>query len=275
MDCQFLWQGMEPGCRRAGPGRAGAPSPKGAAMSIPITEKLIQRQINHWNGLRKYLVSEQASTTPGHPPIITVSRQAGAGGRQLAEALCQRLDLQLHDRSLVERVMRQENLPAALVAEMDEQITSQSNLWIKGLFNRRIFLVKEYQSALTRTIGALADTVGGVFLGRGANHVLGDRADLRVRVVASFETRLANIQQRVGLSRTEARALLTETDESRGEFVAKVYGAVSGLPQDFDLVLNADRLGAEDLIETALTTLVNCCRGSDKIQVLSANVGGK
>ena len=116
--------------------------------------------------------------------------------------------------------------------------------------------------------------MGGVFLGRGANHVLGERADLRVRVVASFETRLANIQQRVGLSRSEARALLAETDESRGEFIAKVYGAVSGLPQDFDLVLNADRLAAEDLVETALTTLINCCRGSDKLQVLSANVGG-
>lgn len=240
-------------------------------MSIPITEKLIQRQINHWNGLRKFLVPDTPDRKPRRPPVITVSRQAGAGGRQLAEALCKRLDLQLHDRSLVEQVMRQENLPPALVAEMDEQITSQSHLWIKGLFNRRIFLLKEYQSALTNTISALADSVGGVFLGRGANHVLGDRADLRLRVVAGFESRLDRIQQRVDLSRAEARALLKETDESRADFIGRIYGAPSGRPQDFDLTLNTDRLADADLADLALSLLVSRSGDTKPTQVLAAN----
>ena len=92
-------------------------------MSLPITEKLIQRQINHWNGLRKFLRPDQTPASPRRPVVITVSRLSGSGGRLLAEGLCRRLDLPLHDRSLVEQVMRQENLPPALVTELDEQIT--------------------------------------------------------------------------------------------------------------------------------------------------------
>jgi len=232
-------------------------------MSIPITEKLIQRQINHWNGLRKYLTPDKVDAEPRRPTTITVSRQCGSGGRLLAESLCDRLGLQLHDRSLVERVMRQENLPPALAAELDEQVTSQSNLWIKGLFNRRIFLLREYQHALTNTINALAESVGGVFLGRGANHVLGDRVDLRLRVVAGFDTRLVRIQERFELSRAEARSLLNETDMSRSEFVSKVFGAESGQAGDFDLTLNTDRIAGEEIVELALFALV--ARGGEKV----------
>jgi len=225
-------------------------------MSIPITEKLIQRQINHWNGLRKFLQPTPSDDAPPRPPVITVSRLAGSGGRSLAKELGERLGLKLHDRSLVERVMREENLPPALVAELDEQVASQSTLWIKGLFNRRIFLLKEYQHALTKTINSLAESEGGVFLGRGANHVLGDRADLRVRLVANFDDRLQRIQKRSDLSRAEARALLHETDQTRAEFVLKVFGAESGQARNFDLTVNTDRIAAKEVVELVLLALL-------------------
>lgn len=225
-------------------------------MSIPITEKLIQRQINHWNGLRRFLKPLPPSAEPPPPLVITVSRLTGSGGRCLARVLSERLGLKLHDRSLVEQVMRQENLPPALAAELDEQVSSQSSLWIKGLFNRRIFLLKEYQHALSQTINALAGSEGGVFLGRGANHVLGDRATLRVRLVAGFDQRLRRIQDRCGLSRAEARALLHETDRARADFVHRVFGVAPGQARNFDLTVNTDRIGADDVVELVLLGLL-------------------
>lgn len=239
-------------------------------MTIPITEKLIQRQLNHWNGLRQFLVPDKTEAPPPQPPVITISRAVGSGGRHLAEALCERLDLKLHDRSLVENVMRQENLPPALIDEMDEQAASQSSLWIKGLFNQRIFLLKEYQQALSSTINTLADSVGGVFLGRGANHVLGDRSDLRIRVVAGFDKRLKRVQQRVALSRAEARAFLHETDRAREEFIRKVYGAEPGRATNFDLTINTDRLGDGDMVELVMLALLSRSSGPAPARVLIA-----
>jgi len=242
-------------------------------MSIPVTEKLIQRQINHWNEFRKYLTPDQSGRERPRPPVITISRLAGSGGRRLAASLCKRLDLPLHDRSLVEQVMRQENLPPALVAELDEQIATQTSLWIKGLFNHRIFLVKEYEQALARTIRSLADSVGGVFLGRGAHVVLGNRADLRVRVVASTATRRRHVRHRFDLSKAEARALVTETDSVRAEFLAKVFGENNTHSHHFDLTINTDRIAEPDLVELVLLAVLTSTGPQATSVPLKARVG--
>jgi len=86
--------------------------------------------------------------------------------------------------------------------------------------------------------------------------VLGDRANLRVRVVAGFETRLDRVQQRIDLSRAEARTLLNETDSSRAEFIAKVFGAESSQAGNFDLTVNTDRMGGQEIVELVLLALV-------------------
>jgi hypothetical protein len=65
-------------------------------MTDRVIEKLIQRQINQWNRWDEVLnaSSDPASLRPR--PIITISRQLGSGGRSLAEALAERLELQVH-----------------------------------------------------------------------------------------------------------------------------------------------------------------------------------
>ncbi len=131
-------------------------------MSLRLTDKLIQRQINHWNGLRRYLREADDAPAGAAPPgpVITVSRQAGSGGRELAHALCDRLGLQLHDRSLVEDVVRRRKLPADLVARLDEQDLRQSDLWVRGVLEQRLFLVEQYRQALTEIVDEIA-AVGG------------------------------------------------------------------------------------------------------------------
>ena len=56
-------------------------------MRFPITEKLIQRQINHWSRLRELLHDEPVAAEVERGPIVTISRLAGAGGRTLATGL--------------------------------------------------------------------------------------------------------------------------------------------------------------------------------------------
>ena len=56
-------------------------------MSYPVLEKLIARQIHHWNNLRKYLEEPEGRPVLCPSPVLTVSRQAGSGGRKLATEL--------------------------------------------------------------------------------------------------------------------------------------------------------------------------------------------
>lgn len=230
-------------------------------MSLPITEKLILRQINHWNRLREFLQDEQDDGPALRGPVITISRLSGSGGRTLATRLAQRMNLTLHDQSLVDKIARDRKLEKAVVAQLDESAISQANLWVTGVLNRRIFLKDEYHTALVRVVTKLAAGGDVIFLGRGANLILVENATLRIRVVASRPNRLARIMKRTGLSRAEARALLQETDRNRKDFIRKVFKADPNGPEHFDLVLNSDRMTPETMLETATLALVGAQTG--------------
>ncbi|MFN2371482.1 MAG: AAA family ATPase [Candidatus Krumholzibacteriia bacterium] len=224
-------------------------------MSRVLTERLIQRQLNHWNRLRTLLREQPASAPPRRRPVMTVSRLAASGGRSLATALAQRLDLELHDHSLITTIARDRELEASLVAQLDERTVSQTRLWVQGLLQGRLFLRDDFHQALVRVIGELAARGGVVFLGRGANLVLGERADLRVRVVGSVRRRTERLRERTGLAPEEAHRLLLATDLSRARFVREVFRTEPGSPENYDLVLNSDRLDEETMVDHVLLAL--------------------
>jgi cytidylate kinase len=225
-------------------------------MSLMITEKLIQRQINHWNRFREFLRDEDQSEPARMGPVITISRTAGSGGRTLATSLSERLDIALHDQSLVDRIARDRNLERSVVSQLDESAVSQAELWVKGVLNKRIFMKDEYHTALVKIVTNLAAAGDVLFLGRGAHLILRDKATLRLRVVASWATRLARIMERTGLSRAEARALLEETDRNREEFIRKVFKVDSNAPENYDLVINSDHMKPECMLEMVTLALI-------------------
>lgn len=226
-------------------------------MPLPITETLIQRQINHWNRLRAYL-REEAAPAPGPPagPVVTISRLIGSGGRTLAQGLAGRLGLELQDQSLVERIARDRNLAQSLLEQLDEASINQADLWVRGVLNQRIFLRDQFHGALAQTVTRLAARGGVVFLGRGAHLILGENATLRVRVVASHRNRLDRLRRRLDVSRAEARAIVTETDRKRAEFIRKVFKEDPSRPENFDLTLNTDRLAPEAALETVMLAML-------------------
>ncbi|MBU8869491.1 MAG: cytidylate kinase-like family protein [Gemmatimonadales bacterium] len=227
-------------------------------MSLLITDKLIQRQINHWNRLRNFLKDEP------HPepalkqgPVITVSRLVGSGGRTLAENLASRLDLELQDQSLMEKIAEDKNLEQSLLAQLDESGINQADLWVRGVLNQRIFMRDQFHGALVQTVSRLAARGNVVFLGRGANLILAENATLRVRVIASRQTRLDRIRLRLEISRAEARAILVEIERRREEFIRKIFKEDPGRPENFDLTINTDRLEPETAVEMVIMALLD------------------
>jgi cytidylate kinase len=226
-------------------------------MTNPISEKLIQRQINHWNRYREFLVDAEERDTAPPGPVITVSRLAGSGGRTLAKLLAERLELDFHDHSLVEQIARDQNLPDHVVEQMDEKTINAANLWVQGVLKQRFFMKSEYKAALNRIITDLATKGNAVFLGRGANLILGRDATLRIRVIASMPHRLKRLRQKTGVGKAETRAFLDETDTQREEFVRKVFRKEPGQPENFDLIFNADRISLEGMVELTLLALLD------------------
>ena len=235
-------------------------------MPFPISEMLIQRQLNHWNRYREFLCDEEEMETTPRGPVITVSRLTGSGGRTLATLLAERLELEFHDYSIVEKIAKDQNLSDAAVEQLDEKSVNPVNLWVQSLLRQRNFMQSQYKSVLTKIIKELAEIGSCVFLGRGANLILGHEATLRIRVVASMSYRMERVRQKTGAGKIETRAILEESDHNREEFVRKVFNIDTGQPQNFDLIFNADRISIGGMLELTMLALLD--RNTDWAPVL-------
>lgn len=221
---------------------------------IPI-EKLIQRQIHQWSRYRQLLATApQAKALPPRP-TITISRELGAGARELAAALASRLDLEVHGTGIIDRIAQDERLAREVVDALDERVRSQIDLWVEGVLKQRIFLRDNYHVALVRTVQTLAAHGGVLLIGRGANFILGEKASLRVLLVASAARRIANVARYEGVDEQEAARQVERADQERTAFIRKLFRAEPNDPCHYDLVLCTDRFPLPRLVEVVMTAL--------------------
>ncbi len=224
-------------------------------MPDRVVEKLIQRQLNQWSRIRGLLSTSQDPTNVRPLPTITISRQLGAGARALAESVAERLDLQVYDQEIIDRIAQSEHLSRDVVAQLDERVVSGIDAWVRGMLNQRMFSPDDYHIALVKTVHRLAAHGGVIIMGRGANQILRDRADLRLRIVSSQEARVANIQRYEAVTAAEARRRLDASDARRDAFVRKLFHSDVEDPLQYDIVIATDRIDGEGLVDVVLAAL--------------------
>src|SRR5437867_8710865 len=101
-------------------------------------EELIDRQMRLWE-LRQKLagvggpVARLALVHLDQGPWITVSRQLGSGGAELAARLADRLGWQLYDHEILAAIARQEHITERLISDLDEHAVGQLNQMIAQL----------------------------------------------------------------------------------------------------------------------------------------------
>lgn len=209
-------------------------------------------------------------------PVVTVSRQFGAGGNAVGRLLARRFGAEYLDRDVVFEAARRAGIPEAIAYELDERTPG----WVTRL---GMALVAAYPEAiipdmsgeaavpgdedrvagLTRdVIVEAADRGNAVIVGRGGAFVLRDRPTvLHVQLVASLEARVRYCRMRVEeLDVPEppddaSLARLCEgVDAARSDYLRRHFGVDWRDPAHYHLILDTGRLGLETtaaLIATA------------------------
>jgi cytidylate kinase len=197
----------------------------------------------------------EAKEAPVPGPYVTISREAGSGGAEIARRLGQRLGWSVLDRELVNALAQRLELEPRLLELMDETRVGWFSETLLNLFNSRLVLQGSYVSMLSRVIALIAFDGKVVIVGRGGNLVLPPGGGLRVRVIAPREMRLKSFADREGLDRKAAGARLDQIDNSRADFVRRQFHADVRDASNYDLVLDSVRFGlggSVDLICRAL-----------------------
>jgi len=188
-------------------------------------------------------------------PFLTVSREAGSGGTEVAHSVGERMGWKVLGRELVQDLAHQLGLQPRVLELMDETRIDWFSETLLNLFNSRLILQGSYVSMLSRSIALAACDGPVVIVGRAANLILPPRFGLRVRIVAPRELRLAALADREGLDLRVASDRLDKVDASRADFVRRHFHIEAADPHYYDLVIDTIRLGARaaaDLVCRAL-----------------------
>lgn len=200
--------------------------------------------------LLKVQAYEGKRSTETHP-VVTISRDHGSGGREIADLLAKRLNVPVYDKELMDAVVEQSGANPHLMAQLDEKTHGFLDSWIVSTLSGENVQDDYYRRHLAKVVLGIFNTGhGGVIIGRGAHLILARQHVFRVRIVASPETCAERLALKKAISVEQAHKLVAQTHQNRSEFVWNVFKQRLNEPATYDLTINTDRLNKyEDVME--------------------------
>jgi cytidylate kinase len=200
-------------------------------------EALVEQQARRWQLVHEKRRDEE------HRPVLTVSRQHGAGADELVKTLAKQLGLDIFDREIIQQIAESTHLSEQVVGALDDKRRELLTEWLSGMASHNYLSSAEYRYQLTRVVGAVAHHGGAIIVGRGAHLILGQGEALRVLVVAPLDVRVATVMKRDGISERDARRQIQSVEADRKAFLMKHFHTDFDDPVHFDLVVNTSLLG--------------------------------
>lgn len=197
-------------------------------------------------------------------PIITISRQFGAGGTEIGRRVSKRMGIPFYDNEIIEMASKESNFDPRLFRQMEETTATNSFLYaINRLgagsaysmpISDQLYAV---QSNIIRTV---ADQTPAVIVGRCADDVLKDYTrTVNIFVQAGEEARVKRTMERLTLTESRAKAYVKQIDKCRSAYHNFYSDHTWGRRENYDLVINTDGLdfdAAACMIETYVMSVM-------------------
>ena len=193
--------------------------------------------------------------------IITIGREFGTGGRQVAIRLGELLGVKVYDRHLLDSLIDKYHLTTE---EMDRIKASKIHWWDDFVRfyqkpsvwteNNRLTDVEITSSLLyqeeERILKALAEQESCIILGRTGFHVFRDAPNaLKIFLIADKEYRRDKVARRLNIREGEADALIRKVDEARENFTQTFSGKSRYDAHNYDIVLNVTNMDTEHIAQ--------------------------
>ena len=170
--------------------------------------------------------------------VVTISRQLGSLGCEVAQAIAERLEFRVVYREIINEAARRAGMPGLALHTIDEL----------GLLGMKPTLQEQhaYHRALVQVMNELADEGRYVIVGRAGQAILHGRAGaLHVRVISPMNLRIERLMQEHSISVEAAKAQIEASDRSRRAFLKRFYASDWDSPELYDVVINTEKIDPE------------------------------
>ncbi|MDR3567956.1 MAG: cytidylate kinase family protein [Syntrophobacteraceae bacterium] len=180
--------------------------------------------------------------------VITVFREPGAMGKEVAARIAGRLGFSLVDRAKLVQLSGEVDLDEARLLHVEEAISKGG-----GKIDPE---TEGYARLFQDLIAQLAEEQDLVVLERGAQGLFRDRpGTLHVRFVAPRKFRVAQVKNREGLSERNALRLVRTLEAERTRYLRALYHLSAADPTLYDLTLRMDRVSVEQALNIIVTAV--------------------
>jgi cytidylate kinase len=194
--------------------------------------------------------------------VVTVEREYGSGGGEIADRLAQRLGWKLWDQELTEEIARLANCPKSVVENREEKTDPLYYRLFKsflrgsyeGSINAHKLKMVDSESILKITekvVRQVASAGNCVIVGRGSQHFLErEKGTLRVFLYACRTDKIKRVIAQ-GKTEKEAQELVDTVDLERVEFVQKYFNVEWPNRQIYHAMINTS-IGDETVVQMIL-----------------------
>ena len=191
---------------------------------------------------------------------VTISREYGSGGGEIAARLAQRLGWRLVDHEVITQIAQRLGVEEEDAEAHDEHAdgwivqflsTMQTVGPMVALPANLTFPPDDiaYTRALREVVTAAVASSQSIIVGRGSQIILRERRDvLHVRIVAPLELRVDYVAQRENLSRTAAQQRIHQKDLNRRRYLSTTYRHTPDEAHLYDLIVNTSVLDLDSCV---------------------------
>lgn len=186
--------------------------------------------------------------------IITISREFGCNGTEVAERLARKLKFFLVNKKYINESMVKHGLT-------EEQLESLEESSIQPFSETR----KKYIELMNQFILELAKEKPIVLLGRGGQFLFRNHPNaFHVKLIGSVENRVMEVMTQYKLDKVSALKLISEQDRRRDLYISKIFGGDWHDPSLYSLVINMDYFNVPNTVKMIIRSVNLAERNSNK-----------
>lgn len=149
--------------------------------------------------------------------IITINREFGSGGREIAYKLGALLDIKVYDKNVLEEIEKKLDVANKLP---DEIYDIQKDILLN-----------------------IASKESCIIVGRTGFHIFKDHPNVvRVLLIADYEARVKHVSEKHGITKMNARKRIALVDKEREDYTLKYTGVSRYDARNYDFVLNVTNI---------------------------------
>ncbi len=182
--------------------------------------------------------------------IVSIGRQYGSAGHEIARLLAKKLDIPLYDRNLLDEVAGTKNVDSNNLGKYDEKprkiLISRT---VRGYNNSPEQNVAEMQFVLLKSKAADEDSF--VIVGRCADEIFrGNPALISIFIMADKDAKIKRVMEKRSMNEKTAKKTIERHDKKRAAY--HNYFSKNGKwgeCSNYDLCVNSTRLGVQGTVD--------------------------